>query len=132
MDPSPEDHHLQRPACQDLLDQMVRQARALVVRLEGVGKAELEDAIFHQVCAACDLDLTATKMEILRELMGGGNQAKGRASAGLAEVHYERGEVVDAKAMINFNLKLALCPRSACRRKAKDMEKLLTVRKEGS
>ena len=64
--------------------------------------------------------------------MGGGNQAKGRASAGLAEVHFERGEMAEAKAMISFNLKLALAPRSACRRKAKDVEKLLMIRKEGS
>ena len=37
--------------------------------------------------------------------------------AGPAEVYYERGEVRDAQAMVYFNLKLALCPNSACRRK---------------
>ena len=81
---------------------------------------------------ARDLDLTTIQMEILRELMGGGKQVKGRASASLVEVHYESGEVADAKSMIDFNLKLVLCPRSAFRRKAKEVEKLLTVRKEGS
>ena len=70
-------------------------------------------------------------MDIMREQMGGGNQAKGRASAALADIHFERGEVAEAKAMPNFNVKLALGPRSACRRKAKDVEKLLMVRKEG-
>ena len=68
----------------------------------------------------------------LKEVVVMCKQAKGRASAGMAEVHYERGEVADAKAMIDFNLKLALCPRSTYRRKAKDVEKLLTVLKEGS
>ena len=39
---------------------------------------------------------------------------------------------MDAQAMVYFNLRLALCPNSACRRKAKDLRKLLMVRKEGS
>ena len=34
---------------------------------------------------------------------------------------------MDAQAMVDFN-----CPRSACRWKAKDVEKLLMVKKEGS
>ena len=49
-----------------------------------------------------------------------------------ADVHYNRGEVMDAQAMVYFNLRLALCPISTCRRKAKDVRKLLMVRKEGS
>ena len=69
--------------------------------------------MFQQACAAQDLDLTAIQIEILCELMGGGKQAKGRASAGLAEVHYERGEGLDGQAMVELNLKLTLCPRSA-------------------
>ena len=54
------------------MDRMVKRVRALVVRFEGVGRTELEDAMFHQACAARDLDLTAIQME----LMGGGKQAK--------------------------------------------------------
>ena len=85
--------------------------------------------MFHQACAARYLDLTAIQMEILWELMGKGKQAKGRATAGLAKVHFLK---VAVKAMIYFNLKLALCPRGACRRKAKDVEEFLGLRKEGS
>ena len=59
-------------------------------------------------------------------------QAKGRASAGLAEVYCVRGELKDARAMIDFNLRLDISPRSAFRRKAKDVEKVLMVRKEGT
>ena len=103
-----------------------------MVRVEGVGRTKLEDAMLHQACVAWDLDLTAIQMEILWELMGGGKQAMGRASAIMPDLHFERGEVMDAQAMVNFNLKLTLCPRSACRRKAKNVEKLLMVRKEGS
>ena len=34
--------------------------------------------------------------------------------------------------MIDLNLKLDISPRSACRRKAKEVEKVLMVRKEGT
>jgi hypothetical protein len=71
--------------------------------------------MFHPACVARDMDLTAIQMEILWELMNRGKQANGRASASLAELHYDRGEVADAQAMVNANLKLALCPSSACR-----------------
>ena len=71
----------------ELLDRTVKRARSLVFRFEGLCRTELEDAMFHR-----DLDLTAIQMKILQELMGGSKQAKGRASAGLVEVHYERGE----------------------------------------
>ena len=81
-----------------------------MVRFEGADRTELKDAMFHQSCAAQDLDLTAIQMEILSELMVGGKKTKGKASAGLAEVYYERGEVMDAQAMVDFNLKLTLCP----------------------
>ena len=53
---------------------------------EGVGKIELED----EADAVGDFILTAIQMAILQQLMGGGKQVKGRASAGLVEVHFER------------------------------------------
>ena len=42
------------------------------------------------------------------------------------------GEVADTKASIACIVKLALCPRSTNRRRAKDVEKLLAVGKEGA
>ena len=51
--------------------------------------------MFHPACVARDMDLTAIQMEILSELMVGGKKTKGKASAGLAEVYYERVEVAD-------------------------------------
>ena len=50
----------------ELLDQVER-ARALVARFKGVGRTELEDAMFHQACAARDLDLTPIQREILSD-----------------------------------------------------------------
>ena len=39
-----------------------------MVRFEGLVRAELVDAMFHQACASWDLDLTAIQIEILPEM----------------------------------------------------------------
>ena len=82
---------------------------------------ERDDAMFHQACAAGKLGDDGWRQ-------AGNGQSIGQPGGGALR----KGEVSDTKAMANFNLKATLCLRSPSRRKARDVEKVLKERKEGT
>ena len=104
-----------------------------MVRVEGVGRTKLEDAMLHQACVAWDLDLTAIQMKILRELMGGNKQAKGRALAGRpGRSLLRKGGGQGRPGYGLLQPEAGSLPQQRLQEEGKDVRKLLMARKEGS
>jgi hypothetical protein len=116
------------------LDEAVGRARKL--RLDDLGKHMpqardmLEEVLFQSAVTAREMDMTAVYVRDLMELMGGGEKARGRASAGLAEVYFDQNRFSEASSMVEVNEGLDLHSTTASRRKAKKVKGRLAKRGE--
>jgi hypothetical protein len=86
--------------------------------------------LFQSAVTAREMDMNAVYERDLKELMGGGVTARGRASAGLAEIYFNQNRFVEASSMVEVNEGLDLHSTTASRRKAKRVKGRLAKRRE--
>jgi hypothetical protein len=117
------------------LDEAVLRARRLLKDDVGkhIPKAKVmfEEVLFQSAVTAREMDMVAVYERDMKELLGGGVTAKGRASAGLAETYFDQNRFEEATSMVEVNEGLELHSSTASRRKAKRVKTRLMKRKEG-